>query len=302
MLKSNMLWPGLAAVVLACMLRGVGAQSNETKAVCTDSSFTWSYNSLKQDPCEIATQLGSVCSENSFLIQPLSVGFVYQGPTLENANQCRCSSVFYSLVSACAACQDRNWIGWTKYKTNCSTIYSTVFPGSLPPGTLVPNYAYDNVSAQGTFNVTIAQFDSSGPESSGAASSTSSPTPTPSTGSGKKSNAGAIAGGVIGGVVFIALIAGLIIWLLRRRHNNRIAPSQAYGAGQMAPVSFNTTGSYLPPSTPKLYNPSDPSTFPSSFSTPPNNSQSSPYMNPSITGSTQPTVNHSARYTGAPEL
>lgn len=46
----------------------------------------------------------------AFTLAPLDPGFVYLGPDIPNANACRCSSVYYSLLSACADCQDREWI------------------------------------------------------------------------------------------------------------------------------------------------------------------------------------------------
>ncbi len=45
-----------------------------------------------------------------FNLQPLLPGYVYLGPTVANANSCRCSSVYYSLLSACAYCQGRNYL------------------------------------------------------------------------------------------------------------------------------------------------------------------------------------------------
>jgi len=122
--------------------------------------------------------------------------------------------------------------------------------------------------------------------------STSSPTAAPPPGG--SNNAGAIAGGVVGGVLGLAVLA-LIAWLLTRKkaqqtqvapsekfragaHDNGYPVQQPYNAGQYAPVPANQGGynnqghpgyaqPYTAPDTPgtgyKPYDPSDPSTFPS---------------------------------------
>jgi hypothetical protein len=45
-----------------------------------------------------------------FTLSALDPGYVYLGPDATNANQCRCSSVYYSLLAACSVCQTRNFI------------------------------------------------------------------------------------------------------------------------------------------------------------------------------------------------
>lgn len=109
-----------------------------------------------------------------------------------------------------------------------------------------------DVEAQDTFNLTLAQafggVESTAPVQS-TASATGPTSRTSATGSStntganpgstaggsstdnteKKSNAGAIAGGVVGGVVGLALIAGLIFFLLRRNKKQKQAPSAMYG-------------------------------------------------------------------------
>jgi hypothetical protein len=43
-----------------------------------------------------------------FQLQP---GWVYFGPSgIDNANLCECSTVGYSLYSACGACQEQEWV------------------------------------------------------------------------------------------------------------------------------------------------------------------------------------------------
>jgi len=117
-----------------------------------------------------------------FNLDPLVDGYVYSGPTAANANPCRCSSVYYSMLSACAYCQGQKylrWISfrtfsfivkyvplpsWSEYRPNCSTVYvgvwalnylsccihwlsfSLSYNYEIPVGVKVPAYAYQNVS------------------------------------------------------------------------------------------------------------------------------------------------------------
>ncbi|KAF8627623.1 hypothetical protein AX15_004321 [Amanita polypyramis BW_CC] len=258
------------------------------------------FNSLGQSPCEVAEILAGSCDPAGFNIPPLPSGQVYFGPTSSQANSCQCSSVFYSLLSACALCQDRQWISWSPYSANCSQVYLTVYNNTISANTGVPHWAYLNVSINGTFTYIAAQ-DAVGPESTRAPSSTSTST---STSRPKSSNhAGAIAGGVIGGVVFVALVAGAAFWLYNRSKT----------PGKVAWTSVQTHGQDALPAPPpptgqpmyqlqKLYDPHDPTTFPPAIEH--QNTASS--MDPSLTGTTYaPHTNvYKAQggYTGVPEV
>lgn len=109
----------------------------------------------------MAAYLGSVCDDGCtqftltaeavasrnfavFLVPALGnnseLGF-YQGPTVAQANPCGCSSVFYSLLSACADCQSGKFLlyaqvslgrmfhllkyraSWSAFTANCNTVY-----------------------------------------------------------------------------------------------------------------------------------------------------------------------------------
>ncbi|KDR73491.1 hypothetical protein GALMADRAFT_251199 [Galerina marginata CBS 339.88] len=312
-----------------------GTAQATPKATCL-AGFNWSFNTLNQSPCDVASSLAGVCIGADFTLAPLDPGFVYLGPQPANANSCRCSSVYYSLLSACAVCQDRNFIRWSAYKANCTVVYDQVFLQPIPSGVRVPHYAYLDIEAGDTFNATLAQA-AGGVESTSVPSSTGGSLATPSSssaspvGAKKKSNAGAIAGGVIGGLIALALIAGLVVWLLRRRRNQ--SPTSASYQPAMAsqnPVSAAHTGSSYPATpAPRVYDPNDPSTFPSNmneqpgynpYATPPPDHQQQPYpaqMTPNYTGASQPsfptqvTPNYTGtsqpsyprpQYTGAPEL
>jgi len=86
-------------------------------------------NSLGQDPCVVASYLESVCwgggTQFSFLVC-LSLGMTssgtdftvsalppdthYAAPTVAEANSCECSTVTYSLISACVDCQNATFL------------------------------------------------------------------------------------------------------------------------------------------------------------------------------------------------
>ena len=59
------------------------------------------------------------CSD--FTLAPLETGNVYLGPDPLSANSCRCNTVYYSLLSACAYCQNGIYLEWIYLSsTECS--------------------------------------------------------------------------------------------------------------------------------------------------------------------------------------
>ncbi|KAF9486420.1 hypothetical protein BDN70DRAFT_11386 [Pholiota conissans] len=200
------------------------------------SGFDWMFNHLGQSPCTVASALAQACTP-SYDIPIPALGPLdnYLGPTPSSEDNCRCSSVFYSMISACALCQGAEITTWSFYDQNCSSVFLTVFAPAVPVGFAVPHYAYTDPTANGKdfFNTQIAQADN-GPESTAPpqASSTSSTTTTggvsipigtaPLTPK-KKSNAGAIAGGVVGGLAGLAAIIMIVGGLIRRRRHHRRA-------------------------------------------------------------------------------
>ncbi|KAF9068757.1 hypothetical protein BDP27DRAFT_1326560 [Rhodocollybia butyracea] len=229
---------------------------------CNMPGFPLASNSLNQSPCQVAGYLGAVCNNGSFGIDPIVAGFSYSN-TL--ANNCTCSTVYYSVISACAASM-LDSIGSKPYKP-----YS--YPNPVPPQTAIPHWAFQSYNGpNATFNVANAVALGELPESAApsSASSTSGPgasnTPaSTSSSSGGKSEAGAIAGGVVGGLAFISLLAVGVVFYRRRRQENRSSEPILDGADmQMAtPTPFVLPSSSSTPPL-KLYNPSDPSTFPQS--------------------------------------
>ncbi|KAJ7581078.1 hypothetical protein C8J56DRAFT_959036 [Mycena floridula] len=229
-------------------------------------------NSLGQDVCAIATAVGGVCSPGAFSIPELLAGESYAGvKAVDSEDSCLCNTVYYSLLSACAACQSQTWLSWSKFNANCSKLFalpdeSGLYPDTIPSGTRVPGWAYSKL-INDTFDTNLAASETNLPESTGVPNSAPTVTgqtpPTGPTSGSKKSNAGAIAGGVIGGLVAVALAIGAAIIIIRRRRKP-LAPST------MVSLSPDLTGTFRGQSPvyqpPKLYDPSDPTTFPPSSS------------------------------------
>jgi len=137
----------------------------------------------------------------------------------------------------------------------------------------------------------------------------------------KKSNAGPIAGGVVGGVVVIALIALLVFFLVRRKNKKRDSaggvqpilgsekpysppstPFNGYQPAQQYPYDqhqqhadpYGGIVSPVPAASPRLYDPSDPSTYPATASQAQLTQQSN--------WSSHQTHQRPGAYSGAPEL
>ncbi|KAK2463070.1 hypothetical protein APHAL10511_004725 [Amanita phalloides] len=297
--------------LLLALFHTTFAQTNS--ATCTDSTFNWSFNTKGQNPCLIAEDLAGQCDPAGFNIPPLPLNDVYFGPTVAQANACHCSSVLYSLLSACGACQDRSWIKWSQYTPNCSEVYLTVYPKQIPADTGVPHWAYLDVSVANTFNA-VAASSAVGPESTtptvaSTASSGSKSTSRPSSSSHSSSSnhAGAIAGGVIGGIVFLALVAATLLWFFKFRNSpQNVARTLAHTHGQEILSTSPPPASWSPGAPAvynpqKLYDPQDPSTFP------PAADQLAPIMGQSLTGTTYNSYpdaqrNQAGHYTGMPEV
>ncbi|KIM87188.1 hypothetical protein PILCRDRAFT_815663 [Piloderma croceum F 1598] len=283
---------GIAAKLIQVAVLPV-AQAQTSLATCLPE-FGWMNNSLHQSPCVVGAYMLGVCNSGEFTVLPLAPSHHYTGPTAGQANPCQCSTVVYSLISACGACQNRTVEAWSAWQTNCSVVYPQQFPGTIPSVTRVPAWAYLDVVKSDAFNATAAKADRSAPESTGAGpkptgsfstTTTSSPTPTPSISGGndsgtngsnttggdsssattsKKSPAGAIAGAVIGVLGGLAIIATLVFFFIRRRRA-KTAPSATYAYNAHSDAALNAS----PPMSqhshnplPRLYDPSDPSTFP----------------------------------------
>ncbi|KAK0479512.1 hypothetical protein IW261DRAFT_1477794 [Armillaria novae-zelandiae] len=274
----------LVVFISLLALQNIRSAQAQSEATCTDSAYSWSFNSLHQSPCDIGRALGAVCITD-FSIPSLPSGYRYSGPSTENALDCVCNTVYYSVLNVCAACQRGVVSTWSDYKTNCTTTYQT-FPESIPNGTAVPHYSYQSLLPNGTFDFAGAVVDT-GPGATYIASSTSasltsasnshssnSPRSDPTTddvssSTGPSSNTGVIVGGVVGGVLGLGIISALIFFLVhRRRHPAAVATTGPIGADMSLPMpSFAgenlTRSTYASTVYNKVYDPNDSSTFPS---------------------------------------
>ncbi|KAG2041610.1 hypothetical protein BDR03DRAFT_945232 [Suillus americanus] len=321
-------WSLIVVLTTAALVpRGAFAQTSNVTCL---SSFGWMNNSLQQTPCVVASYLESVCWGGDFTVSALPPDTHYAAPTVAEANQCECSTVTYSLISACGACQNATYLNWSQWNYNCSQVFSQVYPSNIPSGTKVPNWAYflkvtasgfDPVAAQNTGDLpesTATSVQSTGSVTSASSVSasltSSSGTATgSSTSNSKSSNAGAIAGGVVGGIVGAAVIIGLATWFCFKRRRSATAPSAAFsdiggGPGYTQSVySANPHPFPMQPQMtqqPRLYDPSDPTTFPGSPPSPTvlTTASSNIYQNPSIPSHVFSQQSRPGQYSGTPEI
>lgn len=147
----------------------------------------------------------------------------------------------YSLISACALCQNGTITSWSQWATNCATVFDN-YPQPIPVNLHVPAYAYLPVEAEDTFDQNAAQKDANATEStalpsSAPATSTLQPSTTTSqTPISTASAAGqitiptdphstAIGAGVVGGIFGLAcllLLTGLLIAYRRHRRSKSL--------------------------------------------------------------------------------
>jgi len=189
--------------------------------------WQWTFNSLNQSACAVAAYLQSTCSGGSWDLEPLLPG---------------CSTVTYSLLSACSSCQVGRWGPWSQYSTNCTQIRQpSTFPNPVPNGIRVPKWALLDITVEDSWAPSKASAVGGTPEvgpggvmglsgvytidqTDTGTQSTIGPTATQSTGNStsppnppvKKSSVGAIAGGTITGVAAIAA-AGLTTFSRQRK-------------------------------------------------------------------------------------
>ncbi|KAF8497761.1 hypothetical protein F5888DRAFT_249657 [Russula emetica] len=223
-----------AAPVVSLLFFSVFAVAAISSPDCS-TTWEWSFNSLGQNACTVAAYMMSTCNWGSFTVEPLQPGLMYDGPSgADNSNLCKCSTIGYSLLSACAGCQGADWISWSEYVTNCTeTLPPSSFPNPIPSGTSVPQWALLDVTNENfwNFNESYATGDSPelGPGTVLGASSSSVSVSASNAGSsntgtsipvgGHSSNAGAIAVGVIGGIATISILVAAVLFYLRRRRS-----------------------------------------------------------------------------------
>ncbi|KAI6132221.1 hypothetical protein EDD16DRAFT_1535435 [Pisolithus croceorrhizus] len=156
MLPFNPGWLSLVILTIGLLsTRLLRATAQKTSAVCF-SEYSWMNNSKNQNPCLVAAYLNGVCFGGQFTVESLPPGAEYSCPSGNYANACECNTVTYSLMSACATCQNGTHVDWPAWILNCSTSY-VGYPESIPSGTAIPHWAYQDVAPSGNFNVTLAK-------------------------------------------------------------------------------------------------------------------------------------------------
>ncbi|KDQ10165.1 hypothetical protein BOTBODRAFT_498785 [Botryobasidium botryosum FD-172 SS1] len=220
-----------------------GALAQTTTVVC-DATITWILNSKVQSPCLVAAYLLGNCVPDGTVssVPALVNSGNYSGPTPATANDCRCSSVVYNLLSACAYCQHGTSIPWATWNASC-TPYPLIqgqYIYPIPPGTAVPGWAYITPDSMGgAFNPQIAQAalgliestaqpvpTSTNSANTNTATNLSAPTNSSSGESSKSTNVGPIVG--VGGITALALISGLVFFIVRQTRRDRVAPSAEF--------------------------------------------------------------------------
>ncbi|KAI0716780.1 hypothetical protein C8Q76DRAFT_417415 [Earliella scabrosa] len=238
-----------------------------------------------------------------FVSGPLTPGTFYLGPPAgSDVFECQCNTVLYSVYAACAFCQrhtdNLGIANFTLFTENCpaESIRGAVYPENIPDETAIPSWAYLDLLGDRWNEPAASDFAARGvPESthSSPPSSTSSPLPSTeastsassqpastttgadsgsptadssNTGStSSKSVVGPAVGGAVGGVALVVLVgAGVFLFLRRRRA--QAPPPDLPETAVLSPEHYGYGSHYgLPPESEKtvLYNPDDPSTYPS---------------------------------------
>ncbi|KIK49217.1 hypothetical protein CY34DRAFT_307417 [Suillus luteus UH-Slu-Lm8-n1] len=322
-------WLLIVVLEAAAFVPSAFAQSSTVTCI---SSFGWMNNTIGQDPCVVASYLESVCG--AFTVGPLPPSTYYGAPSAAAANTCTCSTVTYSMMGACSDCQNASYLSWSSWSSSCSKMSIGEYPNDIPAGTRVPNWAYLNVT--GGFDPVAAQNNGDLPESTAAnvqstttvtysttlsaslttvytsltsSAATATGLSTTSASSSTSSNVRAIAGGVVGGILGTTII-GLVVWFLVKRRRTSTTPSPAFSDIGRVPghtQSFYSTNTNIFPMAQqsRLYDPSDPTTFPGHPHFPPGPiaSSSNIDLNPSMPSPVFPQQSRPGQYTaGIPQV
>ncbi|KAF9265611.1 hypothetical protein L218DRAFT_957211 [Marasmius fiardii PR-910] len=223
----------ISLVVIPFVLLGVTlprAAAQSTNATCILASLQWSQNSAQQSPCAVASSLIGVCNGGPYNVQSLPAGQVYLGPSIDAANGCLCSTVTYSLMSACSLCQNGTIASWREWAANCPTVSISTFPSPIPSNVLVPGWAYLDVKTNDIFSPEDAKAHTNASESSAlpiptTSSVTSSSIPTTSTppqinsssSSSRDSHRDMVVNAVVGSMLGFLLLLGCVMYLCIRR-------------------------------------------------------------------------------------
>ena len=105
--------------------------------------------------------ISTICTTNQhWIVNSLAnTNVTYAPPTGALINPCQCNSVGYTLVQACASCQDAivgRWDAWIK---NCPDAFATSYwPYDVPSQTTIPPWAMLSLPSDGgVWNATAAR-------------------------------------------------------------------------------------------------------------------------------------------------
>ncbi|KAH9984275.1 hypothetical protein BJV77DRAFT_200144 [Russula vinacea] len=244
----------ILATPLAFLVFFSGSAVAHISAPDCNLTWAWSFNSLNQDPCKVAATMLGTCNGSTYTMAPLQPGQSYSGPSgVDDSNLCKCSTVGYSLVSACGGCQGQTWITWSEYPSNCKMVLpASRFPNPVPSGIRLPYWSLLNVIHENNWDFNKSYVAGDTPElapgaTPGSSSHLSAFTP------GLK--AGLITCDIVGGIaaitlLFQVLVVALLFYRRRRRSltsSRRSLTSSAAlpalesaGDGLSAFVAFNT--------------------------------------------------------------
>jgi len=221
--------------------------------------WSWTSNSVGESPCAVAAALQGVCNSGAFEIPPLDSNDSYIGPSGSDdaSDTCKCSTVVYSLMSACGACQGGLWFNWKTFSESCSEVDAPgTFSKDIPSGTLVPNWAFVHITGAQYWNPVLSYQIGDNVEVGSNQTGTSvrpSPTTTHTAVPGlsslqaqfvstnvsghKKKNTLGIVLGILSGILVIAVVAALWLWgaRVKRRKMTRAAASVIF-ANQAFPL------------------------------------------------------------------
>ncbi|KAF5343926.1 hypothetical protein D9758_012120 [Tetrapyrgos nigripes] len=215
-------------------------------------------NSEGQDPCTVAAKVGQICDPKSF-IPAIGPGQFY-GPTGNNTepetNPCTCSTVYFSLLTVCSACQAADTALWQDFSAPCITPspfvllfffvekveirhthedpllhYLQASPFLIGPifqSCLQTNGSINFAAIVADHHILLTEADIVGPSSSAAAATETSKPTSPVSASNSaiaspsihRQNTGLIIGAVVGPVAFLALLALCTGWWYLRRKSN----------------------------------------------------------------------------------
>jgi len=200
-------------IIVLSIFRFKSSLAQTTSASCI-TGFEWTLNNLQQSPCLVAAILGHQCApDTAFNVPEIVSGQRYLPPSGQQANSCECSSIYFSLLSACAICQGSSLGTFTSWTQACpqSNVSLETYPMTTPNGTRIPPWAYLPLS-NGAFDVLAAGRNATSDESFGKSSGALS--------------TGAIVGLAVGSSVALLLIviAVYMYWRIKKVERHRGQP------------------------------------------------------------------------------